>query len=158
MLDAYNTLWKYDFYTDETQEIAGGVIDFSFSEGDKVHYTSDIAFITADKTLHVWEHNVRDGTTLGIRDIATPYSMDTVMCALGNYIARLDDGSYVRGSFHDPTTEDIKIIGYLASFNGYDILIIDQNGALHYDSGTVPEVYDQPAPPRLTAVVSLGDI
>ena len=139
IIDTDHTLWYLDRSTEELQKIADDVIDCSFSYINKVHYSTDIWYVTEDHTMHLHQTLLSPPPAFTDEELEDSFPTDVVEITayLGTYLAKSTDGTYLTGSSALPSpVRTVEIAGQDADVYGGYYAILGQDGNIYF--GEIP--------------------
>ena len=125
IIDEDGFLWHLDRESGILTLVAENIIDCCYSDRNKVYYSDDIWYITADKTMHLYQTYSEDGRTYDF-----PTNVVDVSGAMGQYLAVLENGEIVYGNSITPAT-DVGVCGEHIDMFGIYYSILDENGEIH---------------------------
>ena len=101
-------------------------IEITAESGETITaYSDDIWYITADKTMHLYQTYSEDGRTYDF-----PTNVVDVSGAMGQYLAVLENGEIVYGNSITSAT-DVGVCGEYIDMFGIYYSILDENGEIH---------------------------
>lgn len=126
IIDIDGILWYLNRETGELNQIAENVIDCSYTDRNKVYYSNDIWYITADNTMHLYQTEPQDDSSFTF-----PEDVDAISGEMGQYLAKKESGNIVSGNLW-ATANDTGMLGKDIDIFGAYYAILDENGEIHF--------------------------
>ncbi|HIX65690.1 MAG TPA: hypothetical protein H9736_05515 [Candidatus Anaerotruncus excrementipullorum] len=125
VIDAGGVLWRLDRESGALTQIAEDVIHCSYADRNKVYYSDDLWYVTADNTLHLYQ------TQPQAEAAAFPEEVSAVSGCYGQYLVVLTDGSTLYGGL-DAAPADAGVESRAVDLFGIYCAILDGSGEIRF--------------------------